>query len=194
MLEVLFDAPWWLPTAFIGLGVALFVTGNNRQEKPLLRSGVVLVLLGVILAMVSYLVDTDLEKAVKRTDQLVAAVNQRDWQKFRSLLDAQTKVLDLTGPDQITEAAQLAVQRTNVSNLRITGTDTQQMATVINVNIRVLSEQFGTSGVSDWQFQFQNLGRGWMLFKVQPLPGPPGSQTPDQRIMRELSRGNNAGG
>jgi hypothetical protein len=187
MLEILFDAPWWLPTVVIGIGVVLFVTGNNRQEKQLLRGGLGLVLLGLLIVLVSYLVDTDTEKCVKRTRQLVSSVNQRDWQTFKSLIDARTKVFTFVGPDAITSAAQTAVQRTNVGNIRITGAEVTKAQTVINVNIRVLSDQFGTSGVSDWQLQYQNLGRGWELFHVQPLPGSPGSQVPEGRIQRELT-------
>jgi hypothetical protein len=186
MLEVLFDTPWWLPTIAIGIGIALLVTGNNRQEKPLLRGGIGLVLAGILIAVVSYLVDTDVEKVVRRTRQLVTSVNQRDWTTFRSQIDPQTNVMGVGGPDAVTAAAQLAVQRTSVGNIRITGMETKQAATVINVNIRVLSEQYGTSGVSDWQLQYQNFGKGWILFKVQLLPGTPGSDIPEERIRREL--------
>jgi hypothetical protein len=121
--------------------------------------------------VVSYLVDTDTEKAIKRTKGLVQAVNQRDWTAFRSLIDPQTVVFAFKGPDAITTAARAAAERNNVGNLRIIGTDVQQAQTVINVNIRVLSEQLGTSAVTDWQLQFQDFGRGWELFRVQLLPG-----------------------
>jgi hypothetical protein len=186
MLQVLFDAPWWLPIAVIGMGAALFITGNNRQEKGLMRGGSALVLLGLLIGLVSYLVDTDTEKAVKRTRQLVAAVNKRDWQAFRSLIDPETTVYALRGPETITRVAQSVVDRTSVGNIRITGTNIQAAPTVINVNIRVLSEQLGTSGVSDWQLQYQDFGKGWVLYRVQLLPGEAGSQVPEDRIMREL--------
>ena len=33
MANLLFDAPWWLPTLLAGLGIFLFWTGNRRQES-----------------------------------------------------------------------------------------------------------------------------------------------------------------
>ncbi|HMB95955.1 MAG TPA: hypothetical protein VKK61_07955, partial [Tepidisphaeraceae bacterium] len=58
----LFETPWWLPTSFIVVGIVVFLAGNRRQEKNVMRSGIVIALLGVTIALVSWLVETDTEK------------------------------------------------------------------------------------------------------------------------------------
>src|SRR3954466_15846766 len=85
--ELLFQTPWWLPVTIGGIGVVLFITGNNRVEAKVRKAGLTIVALAVLLMGVSYFVDTDLEKAVKNTKALVRAVNDRDWPTMTSLLD-----------------------------------------------------------------------------------------------------------
>lgn len=184
--EMLFDTPWWLPLALIGVGVAVFISGNRRQEKSTLRGGLALMLLGVAVALVSYFIDTPRENAVGRTRGLVAAVNARDWQQFRQLIDPQTTVLAFKGPQAITDAVQSAAENNNVTGLRITGTDVQQAGAEITVSIRVLSEQRGVPGASDWRLIFLKSESGLVLYKVEPLSKP---DFDAERVLRELNRG-----
>src|SRR6476646_3389166 len=85
--ELLFHTPWWLPVTIAGVGVVLFITGNNRVEAKVRNAGLAIVALAILLVGVSWLVDTDLEKAVKDTKALVRAVNDRDWATMTRLLD-----------------------------------------------------------------------------------------------------------
>src|SRR5437867_12105339 len=101
LTNLLFQTPWWLPTIAIGVGLFVLWTGNQRQEKPVMRAGIAIALAGLTLALVSYLVDTPLEKAERRTRQLVAAAGKHDWTTFHNLLDPQTNVYGLRGPDAI---------------------------------------------------------------------------------------------
>ena len=49
------------------VGAALFWSGNNRQDKTLKRLGLAVLLVGIVLGVLSYFVDTDKERAVRRT-------------------------------------------------------------------------------------------------------------------------------
>ncbi len=181
--QLFFDAPWWLPTAIIALGVYVFVLGNRRQEKRVMYVGVALALLGVSVAIGSYLVETDRERAERRTRELVVAADKRDWNKFKSLIDPRTTLYVLKGPDAITDAARAGVERFNVSNIRITGMDLEQNDTDITVTVRVLAEISGNSSLTDWQLRYQDLGRGWELFSVQALSN---QQISEDRIKNEI--------
>jgi hypothetical protein len=167
LTNLLFQTPWWLPTAFIAVGLFVLWTGNQRQEKRVLRAGLGIALAGASLVLVSYLVDTPREKAERRTYQLVAAASRRDWPAFRKLLDQQTMVYDLRGPDEITNAAKLAAEQYNLGTLRITGKEVRDAGSIINVIIRVLGEIQGQSTLTDWQLQYRNLDQGWVLYDVK---------------------------
>src|SRR5689334_11092523 len=86
MSELFFETPWWLPTAIVAVGAVLFYTANKRREARLRTVGLGVVCLGVLIAVVSYLVDTPKERAVKGSKHLVQAVASRDWQTMQSLL------------------------------------------------------------------------------------------------------------
>lgn len=185
MTELLFDAPWWLLLAIVGTGAYVAYDGNRKQEKQLFHAGLAILLLGILLAAVSYVVDTDRETAIKRTRGLVAAVNARDWNGFRALLDPQTSIYGFRGPDSITRTAQTAAERYRVSAVRITGTDVQRSTGVITIAIRVYSESGVGSLLTDWQFQYQDFGQGWVLHSIRALSN---EQIPEDRISRELSQ------
>jgi phosphate/sulfate permease len=184
LTRLLFETPWWLPTSLIGVGIVLFFVGNRRQEKQVMLIGIVLVILGVTNAMVSYFVMTDMEKVVARTKQLVVSVNNRDWETFRSLLDRQTSLDGYHNRDQLVAGAKATADQIGLKSVRITGYDTQQRDTLIIVNIHAYSEQDAAGpAVTDWQLQWENLGNGWLLYNIQPLTN---TQVNEQDIQRRL--------
>jgi hypothetical protein len=184
LTHLLFETPWWLPTSLIGLGIALFLAGNMRQEKKVLITGIVLALLGITNALVSYFVVTDTENVVARTKQLAAAVNNHDWETFRSLLDPNTSLEWYHNRDQLVAGAKATADQIGLKTVHITGLDTEKRDTLIIVNIRVYSEQDTTGPtVTDWQLQWENFGNGWLLYNIQPLAN---AQVSQQDIERRL--------
>ena len=88
MKDFFFDAPVWVLCVLVAAGIAIWWAGNNRVDKPMKRIGLAVLLAGVALALTSFVFDTDQEKVTKQTEQLVQAVNARDWKAFESVLDA----------------------------------------------------------------------------------------------------------
>src|SRR3954466_9699475 len=78
MRDLLFDTPFWLLGVFVVLGIGLWFSGNARQEKRLQYAGYLSLLIAGVLALLSYVVDTDREIVVKRTRQIVEAVSKKD--------------------------------------------------------------------------------------------------------------------
>lgn len=185
MLDILFDTPWWLPTVLIGAGAVVAYTGMQRLEKKVIRGGTAILLLGVLVAMVSYVVDTDTEKAVGRTSRLVSSAGARDWQAFEGLLDPQTTVYTLTGPAEVTAGAREIIERFDVQSVRILGTTITERAGGIDVDIRVYSEQRGMTGVTDWRLEYRKLSGNWVLNNVRALPN---EQVSDERIRSAITR------
>jgi hypothetical protein len=168
----LFDTPWWLLALLVGLGAVILVAGNRRQERPVMRMGLILFLAGVALGLVSYFVDTDKEKAVARTRAIARAVDQRDWNALSNLLDPGTTLSDYTNRDAIVKGGQQTAERIGLKNVRLLAVTPTQTQTLITVDVEALSEQdlFPGTTPTSWQFQYQNLGRGWVLTSIQPLP------------------------
>lgn len=176
--DYLFHTPWWLPTAIVAVGAVVFYTANNRREVRLRTAGLAVACLGLLLAVVSYLVDTDLEKAEKHSKQIVRTVEQRDWPTLRSLLDPNTSVgianfLTLyRGADAIVTKAKEGTERYGVKSLAITSSEARQDQTLITVTVRVYSTQDSTMGhpiPSTWEFDWQESANGWYLSEIRAV-------------------------
>src|SRR5450432_2001651 len=166
--NLLFETPWWLPTSLVALGIMLFFTGNRRAEKKIMRGGIVIALLGIAIALISYFVETDTEKVVSQTKQLTAAIDKRDWEKFRSLLNPKTSFYFYHNRDELVAGAKATVERIGLKSVHLTGIETEKNDTLITVNVRAYSEQdLAGPLVTDWQLEWQNFGNGWLLYSIQ---------------------------
>jgi len=177
MTDLLFDAPWWLPTLLIGVGVVLFWNGNRRQEAKVRNAGLLAVLLGVAVMGVSYLVDTQAEKVEKQSVLLARSVERQDWTTLRNILSANTTVgvgdfgtLYATR-DQIVDAAKQAVERYGVKNIRVLSSSFERSPSLITVYMTLYSEheQSGRPITTSWQFDWEPSGKDWSLVHITCL-------------------------
>jgi hypothetical protein len=173
MTELLFDPPWYLPLAIAALGIYLFIFGNRRQDTKLRAIGGAVLLLAVVLFAVGRVMDTDREKAEKRTRQLVTAVENRDWPAMTALLDPKASVAVLNAPiysnrDAIIAGAQAGTERYGVKNIRILSLTSRQDATAITIDLDALSDQklTGQPFPTSWQFEWQERQDGWKLMRI----------------------------
>src|SRR6266700_7096072 len=152
MSNFLFDAPWWFPTILAGLGIFLFWTGNRRQEDKVRNAGVGLLLAAVLVLLLSYFIDTDMEKAVKRSKALVHAVEQRDWATMRANLDPAVSLSVLgfnvlyENREDLINGARRGVEQYGVRNIHILSTSAEESDSLISVTMSIVSEQEATLG------------------------------------------------
>ena len=188
MKDFLFDAPLWILCVLVAAGVAIWWAGNNRTDKPMKRIGLAVLIAGIALAGVSFFFDTDAEKVTRKTEQLVQAINARDWKTFESILDPRTRFAFYGDRDAIVRGAKQTADDIGLKSARITGMTVDKRDTVISINLRAISEQDRTMGrpvVTDWLFDWQNLGTGWKLMTITPQKS---EQVTAEEIQRNLSR------
>ena len=177
MTDLIFQTPWWLPTLIAVAGVVIFVTGNARVENRLRTAGLAIVGLAILLAVVSYFVDTPREKAVKQSRELCYAFERADWPKMTSILDKSTAVTVLGNTiyptrDQIIAAAKQAHERYGFKTVRVLSASAEQQDTLITVDLVLLTEQ--SSAIvqtlnSEWQFVWEKHQEGWILTEVRAV-------------------------
>jgi len=175
MIDLLFDTPWWLPTLLAGARVVLFWHGNRSQETKRRNAGLLCLLLAAVVCTLSYLVDTDVEKAQKKSKQLAHAVDQRDWTTVKNILAPQT-ALSMSSArtvyanrDEILYGAKAAVERYGVKNLRILSSTAEKTDTVITVTMTIYTEHEALMGrpiTTTWQFDWQQTGKNWDLERI----------------------------
>jgi hypothetical protein len=174
MNDLLFATPWWLPTCIIGVGIILFISGNKRQQPRVRASGLAVVALAILLMVVSYLVETDKEKVVRHTHELVTAVENSNWDKMRSLLSNQVSLGTINGTiypnrDVLLKGAADAVEDYKLKSVIITSLEIQQTQTLITANMNLFTFQDKTEGrplPSGWQLEWEQSGNDWLLSRI----------------------------
>jgi hypothetical protein len=177
MTELLFDTPWWLPTLVAVVGVVLFVSGNKRVDLTLRNVGIGIFGLAILLVLLSWIVDTPKERAVKGTRQLVDSVEKKDWQKMRSLLDPKVSFFTYGNRDVLVDAVKRASEEQGVRSIVITSLEAKQADTLITVTLTAYATLDATQGRpfrSDWSLDWIETADGWVLRTIKLLPTPAG--------------------
>ena len=178
MRDFLFAVPWWAPTLIAIIGIALFVSGNRRQKDRTRTAGLAVIGLGILWAIVSYLVDTPKEICERQTRQFVRAVVDRDWNTFQRLLEPQADFKfvgsdwEIDGRDELLAAMQVDVDQIGLRGAHITSLQPDETPAAIVVRIRVYSTQDISMGQpldSEWEMEWRKPANNWLLHEVRGL-------------------------
>jgi hypothetical protein len=191
MSDLLFAVPWWLFISLIAAGCIVFWSGNNRNQNGPRMVGIGLVVIALLLKGISFFVETDKEKCERQTNELVKAVQSRDWSKFGSLLDPDVSLDTSVGSIfanslALVDGAKADCERYNLTNLSARVTDVQQDATGVTVDIDASSEMTASMGYSvpsSWKLIWDRTGKDWKLHEITCLRI--GQEKPEQ-MAREI--------
>ena len=177
MRDLLFDTPYWLLGGLVVLGIALWFSGNARQEKRLQFAAYLAVLVAAVLALLSHFVDTDREIVIKRTRQIVEAVEKKDSAAAQKLLHPRATLSDMN-KQQIADRIKTAADQFGIQGIRITSLEvapqplgaemTAALAATANMNVGPYS-----GGVpSTWDLTWVKTADGWLLRDITPKTVP----------------------
>ena len=176
MRDFLFDVPWWAPTLLGIIGIALFVSGNRRQNTRRRTTGLTVLSLGILWAVVSYLVDTPKEICQKQTRQFVRSVVDRDWNTFQRLTEPQADFTFtgsdwlIAGRDTLLDAVRTDVDQIGLRGAHITGMQADETGNAVVVRIRVYSTQDASMGQpldSEWEMEWHKPADAWLLHEIR---------------------------
>jgi hypothetical protein len=174
MTRYLFDTPYWLLALLAIVGVGLLVSANARREKRLAWAGGLALFVAALLVLLSLIVETDKEKVVARTRELVRAIEAKDTATMDRLLHPGAKLVgtDLKKAD-IIDVAPRDVERYQLKNIRIALEDPKQVsAGMIDVTGTITADApgIGIMGTpTDWQFSWIKTPDGWRVRDIRPL-------------------------
>jgi len=173
-IEELLHPSIWIQLLIIAAGVGLFVSGNRRLDKSLQRVGAVVAVAGLLLAGYAWFNPSAQQRMEARTKQIVAAIDKRNWTQLASLLDEHSLLgtpssTIETGRDAIVADTEKACTKYNVTSVSVLSTQSQRTETIINVTVKVISEQDPTEGrplPSTCEMIYQQDGDNWLLQKI----------------------------
>jgi|SRR5579859_7396804 len=176
MTDFLFDIAWWVPILVVVIGVALTLTGNNRQQSGLRNGGIAVVLLGIVWLVLSFIVETPSKLCVKQTRQIVQAVSDGDWTTFDSLLDPKVTFHYASRPWQASGKAEVAAgTQTTVKHAGLHSASAGHLKptrdgdkiTIAFVGYIDSELTPGHPIDSDWEFDFHLTAGKWLLTDIR---------------------------
>lgn len=177
MRDLLFSVPWYLPTLLVIVGLALFVSGNRRQKPQLRTSGVAVIGLAILWAVVSYLVETPKEICERETRQYVRAIVDRDWPTFDRLMEPAVRFTDgtdwqIAGRDSWAADVKSGAEQIGLKGASISSLTVSEAGDAIITTITVYSTQDATLDRpvdSEWNFEWRRSGGQWLLHELRPV-------------------------
>lgn len=179
MRDFLFDTPYWFLGVLVVAGVVAWVSGNARQDKRLRAAGYGLFLLAAALGALSYFVDTDSERVIKRTHEIVKAVETKDKATAQKLLHPRVTISgsNMT-KQQIVDVVGTAVDQFGIRGVSIVSLDVQPQP----LGDEIIAALAATTGVnigpysgnvpSNWSLTWQKTQDGWQLRDITPQKVP----------------------
>jgi len=180
MRDFLFDTPYWLLGGLAVLGIALWFSGNARQEKRLQLAGYFALLIAVTLGLLSYFVDTDREIVIRRTRQIVQAVENKDAATAQQLLHPHAslgrsaemnkqQIVDRIG----TAADQFGIHSIRITSLVVTPQPLgQEMTVTLAATANSTFGGYSAPVPSTWDLNWVKTNDGWLLRDIIPQQVP----------------------
>jgi hypothetical protein len=175
MSDLLFDAPYWLPTLIALAGVVVFIDGNRRARRAVRNAGIAIFLLAILLLTLKRVVDTDTKKVTRQSHQLIDSVVQQKWDTVSNLLEPNA-VLTLLGggtlytsADQIVDAAKSATSTYPLDNTAVESLKLDPAGTEITATLTLISGIAGQPVPSNWQLVWVKDGENWRVSEIDAL-------------------------
>lgn len=175
MQDFLFDTPYWFLGLLGVIGAALWISGNGRQNDNLKRAALGVFLVAVVLALLSILIDTDKEKVIKRTHQLISAVEKQDQSTAAKLLHPQVQLFEMDKTAILNRIATAASQF-HIKSIRINSIDLQPVDRDLSAVMSATTDidlPIWSGGVpSTWKMVWEKSDQGWLLRDISPINVP----------------------
>lgn len=177
MRDLLFSVPWYLPTLLAIVGLAVFVSGNRRQNPRVRTTGFALIGVAILWAVVSYLVETPKEICERQTRQYVRSVVDRDWTTFNKLMEPDVRFTDgsnwqINGRQTWADDIKSGADQIGLKGASITSLNVEETGAIVTTTITVYSTQELTMDRpvdSEWRLEWRNSGGQWLLHELKPL-------------------------
>jgi hypothetical protein len=117
MKDWLFDPPWWAPIFAAMVALVLLYQGVQTAKNAFKLAGVIVAGLAAGWMVLSSYVETGKEVAIRQTKELAAAVDKRDWNKFKSLIDPNARFAIYANRDELVEGAAKTVEKVGVKDI-----------------------------------------------------------------------------
>ena len=170
MYEMIANPPWYVPTIFAAVAVIFLMQGNNRQSKRLKHAGLGCAIAAVLVYAVSHFLESPHEKVARKTEELAAAVDSRDWGKFAALLDPKVKFFVYNGKETLRTGAEKSAESVGVKNISVSNLTIKEEPGAYIVDFTASADigELGRRMPTNWRFHWGE--NDYLLYRIDYVP------------------------
>ena len=184
----LFASPWWILAIGGAAAVAFLLFALSRRDRRLTRIAGGFAALVLVWLVAGLIIATPVERARDRTEAMINAYEDADWDTLAALVDPETRFSSMLKGNEIVLAARKTHEELeHGGKILITRLDAERDNLGILVDVRIISEQrneFAPRVSTSWRFDYRLRGDQWKLETIEFLP----TESMDEDTMRRNVR------
>lgn len=181
-MESLYELSWWVPAALAIGAVAMVWMGITQLNKKLRLAGAGLLLAAVGLAVFSHYMESEREMVLRRSRELVAAIEKRDRPAMLARLHPNVQVMNFRGRDALADAAINAAEAFKLQSAKVVSAHAEDDEGLYVVHMQVAAT-FDRPSISNWKMKWAPMADGWILLRAESEGGPGFSSATLEGIM-----------
>jgi len=171
-MSLIADAPWWIPVVVVLVGVGLLFAGNSRGNSGLRNGGLGVVLLGMLLLVLSFALDSPRKAVERSTRRFVDAVSSGNWSDVQPMpspsvrWDWPGQAWHADGAAEVLAGAKMVVANSGMHSASMKQPRVAEVGDGFDNACVVWISCDATGGApvdSDWQFTWKRAGDNWQL-------------------------------
>jgi hypothetical protein len=176
-MDFLYDTPWWLLLLLFAIGGLFAWSGYSKRDKLIGGIGLSLLLAGIALYALSRMVETDPKQVVRRSGELVAAVERGDWTGVGTYLEPNATV-SMPGSKNFCEDRQQVLTKgkkyaemAGTLRLNVTRIDPKPQGTqyTTEVSVYISASRGEGTNLTVWRFTWHREGKVWMVQAIEAI-------------------------
>jgi hypothetical protein len=172
MYEMIANPPWYVPTILAAVAVIFLMQGNNRQNKELKFAGLGFAIAAALVYAVSHFLESPHERVVRQTEEVAAAVDKREWDRFAALLDPKVKFWLYDGKEALRINAERSAESVGVKDITLSNMviKDEPGAHIIHFSAAADIDRAGRRIPTNWRFHWD--ADTYLLYRIDHVPNP----------------------
>lgn len=173
MNDLLFDPPWYGPVLVAAIAIFLLYQGVKLLKNDLKMAGLVAAVLAAAWLVAAAYIETGKEIAARQTRELAAAVDAKDWARFKTFLDPKARFAMYANRDELTAGVQATAEKVGVKDIVISDVAVQQVPGGYDVSFAATASigEIDRRVPTNWKFSWAKDDAGKeLLHHIEALP------------------------
>jgi hypothetical protein len=169
--NLLAESPWYIPAVLLLVGAVMLYSGAVAVAR---RVALALLGVGLVIIAVSWLLESDREAVLRRTREVIKAVDGKDWSTLEARLDPKVQFLVLKDREALMIVVRAQAERLGLKSVTLAGiSETRGDGGTRLTEFQASADTGATSNfLSNWRLEWAKRDDQWLVTRIEFLGGP----------------------